>query len=146
MSFLGLGTQPPTPSWGSMLADARRYLDTDAWYAAIPCVVLSPRSSASRWSATACVMSGPGTATREGAHVIANAREAHVYIDQHFDEHLGRIQQFVRMPTVSTEALASSRGLLADTRPARHRLRGAELVDVGGPNPGIWAALETRAT
>jgi peptide/nickel transport system permease protein len=41
MSFLGLGTQPPTPSWGSMLADARRYLETDAWYAAIPCVVLS---------------------------------------------------------------------------------------------------------
>jgi peptide/nickel transport system permease protein len=41
MSFLGLGTQPPTPSWGSMLADARRYLETDAWYAAVPCVVLS---------------------------------------------------------------------------------------------------------
>ena len=41
MSFLGLGTQPPMPSWGSMLADARRYLETDAWYAAIPCVVLS---------------------------------------------------------------------------------------------------------
>jgi peptide/nickel transport system permease protein len=41
MSFLGLGTQPPTPSWGSMLADARRYLETDAWYAVIPCIVLS---------------------------------------------------------------------------------------------------------
>jgi peptide/nickel transport system permease protein len=41
MSFLGLGTQPPMPSWGSMLADARRYLQTDAWYAGIPCAVLS---------------------------------------------------------------------------------------------------------
>jgi peptide/nickel transport system permease protein len=41
LSFLGVGIQPPTPSWGSMLADARRYLETDAWYAAIPCVVLS---------------------------------------------------------------------------------------------------------
>lgn len=26
LSFLGLGTQPPTPSWGAMLAEARPYL------------------------------------------------------------------------------------------------------------------------
>lgn len=27
LSFLGLGVQPPTPSWGSMLADARPYIE-----------------------------------------------------------------------------------------------------------------------
>ena len=26
LSFLGLGVQPPTPSWGVMLADAQSYL------------------------------------------------------------------------------------------------------------------------
>ena len=26
LSFLGLGTQPPTPSWGSMLNEGRNYL------------------------------------------------------------------------------------------------------------------------
>lgn len=28
LSFLGLGVQPPTPSWGGMLADARPYITT----------------------------------------------------------------------------------------------------------------------
>src|SRR5690606_29276094 len=26
LSFLGLGTQPPTPSWGNMLSEGRRYV------------------------------------------------------------------------------------------------------------------------
>ena len=26
LSFLGLGVQPPTPSWGAMLTSGRRYL------------------------------------------------------------------------------------------------------------------------
>ncbi len=34
LSFLGLGVPPPTPSWGSMLADGREYLQ-DAWWVAI---------------------------------------------------------------------------------------------------------------
>ena len=28
LSFLGLGVQPPTPEWGSMINDARQYLWT----------------------------------------------------------------------------------------------------------------------
>jgi peptide/nickel transport system permease protein len=32
LSFLGLGVQPPTPSWGRMIAEARQYL-FDAWWA-----------------------------------------------------------------------------------------------------------------
>ena len=31
LSFLGLGVQPPTPSWGSMLSAGRGYLDLDPW-------------------------------------------------------------------------------------------------------------------
>ncbi len=31
LSFLGLGIQPPTPSWGSMVADGRDYI-TNAWW------------------------------------------------------------------------------------------------------------------
>ncbi len=31
LSFLGLGVQPPTPSWGSMVADGREHL-VDAWW------------------------------------------------------------------------------------------------------------------
>ena len=27
LSFLGLGVQPPTPTWGGMLADGRGYID-----------------------------------------------------------------------------------------------------------------------
>jgi peptide/nickel transport system permease protein len=36
LSFLGLGVQPPTPSWGSMLADGRDYLATAWWLATFP--------------------------------------------------------------------------------------------------------------
>ncbi|MCS6921630.1 MAG: hypothetical protein NZM07_06925 [Elioraea sp.] len=31
LSFLGLGVQPPTPSWGAMVADGRDFL-VDAWW------------------------------------------------------------------------------------------------------------------
>lgn len=36
LSFLGLGTQPPTPSWGSMLNIAQAYLGTAPWMALWP--------------------------------------------------------------------------------------------------------------
>lgn len=36
MSFLGLGIQPPTPAWGSMVADGRDYLVTSWWIATLP--------------------------------------------------------------------------------------------------------------
>jgi len=32
LSFLGLGVQPPAPSWGAMLDTGRKYLDQTAWY------------------------------------------------------------------------------------------------------------------
>jgi peptide/nickel transport system permease protein len=36
LSFLGLGQQPPTPSWGSMLNAAQRFLTTAPWMALWP--------------------------------------------------------------------------------------------------------------
>jgi ABC-type dipeptide/oligopeptide/nickel transport system permease subunit len=36
LSFLGLGIQPPTPSWGSMLGEGRVYMFTHWWLAAFP--------------------------------------------------------------------------------------------------------------
>lgn len=40
LSFLGLGVQPPTPSWGGMLADGRVYLYTSWWLPTFPGLVL----------------------------------------------------------------------------------------------------------
>jgi peptide/nickel transport system permease protein len=36
LSFLGLGVQPPTPSWGVMLTAAQPYLGTAPWFAIMP--------------------------------------------------------------------------------------------------------------
>jgi peptide/nickel transport system permease protein len=36
LSYLGLGTQPPNPSWGLMLKDARNYLFQGTWLAVYP--------------------------------------------------------------------------------------------------------------
>jgi peptide/nickel transport system permease protein len=36
LSFLGLGQQPPNPSWGSMLNTARSFLDQSPWLAIAP--------------------------------------------------------------------------------------------------------------
>ena len=36
LSFLGLGQQPPAPSWGSMLNTARNYVDQAPWMAIWP--------------------------------------------------------------------------------------------------------------
>jgi peptide/nickel transport system permease protein len=36
LSFLGLGTQPPDPSWGGMLSTARTYMLISPWVAVFP--------------------------------------------------------------------------------------------------------------
>lgn len=40
LSFLGLGVQPPTPSWGSMLGDSRTYMFDRWWLAAFPGIAI----------------------------------------------------------------------------------------------------------
>jgi ABC-type dipeptide/oligopeptide/nickel transport system permease subunit len=36
LSFLGLGVQPPTPTWGGILSDSRRYMAQSAWLSIFP--------------------------------------------------------------------------------------------------------------
>jgi peptide/nickel transport system permease protein len=40
LSFLGLGVQPPTPSWGGMVHEGREYLDSAWWISMAPGIVL----------------------------------------------------------------------------------------------------------
>lgn len=41
LSFLGLGTQPPDPSWGGMLNESRAFLREAPWYGIFPGLALS---------------------------------------------------------------------------------------------------------
>lgn len=40
LSFLGIGVQPPTPSWGSMINEGRELLSTAWWLSTVPGVFL----------------------------------------------------------------------------------------------------------
>lgn len=40
LSFLGLGVQPPTPSWGGMLSQGREYLTTAWWLGVLPGIAI----------------------------------------------------------------------------------------------------------
>jgi len=40
LSFLGMGVQPPMPSWGNMLMDAQAYLWDAPWMAVIPGILI----------------------------------------------------------------------------------------------------------
>jgi peptide/nickel transport system permease protein len=40
LSFLGLGVQPPKPTWGNMIADGQQFLATDPWVVFVPAIVL----------------------------------------------------------------------------------------------------------
>jgi peptide/nickel transport system permease protein len=40
LSYLGLGVQPPLPSWGMMVSDGQTYLELAPWLATLPSIVL----------------------------------------------------------------------------------------------------------
>jgi peptide/nickel transport system permease protein len=40
LSYLGLGVQPPLPSWGLMIAEGQSYLELNPWLAVIPGMAL----------------------------------------------------------------------------------------------------------
>ena len=46
LSFLGLGIQPPTPSWGVMVQEGREYLDSAWWISTFPGLILMVTSLA----------------------------------------------------------------------------------------------------
>ena len=41
LSFLGLGVQPPAASWGSMLSEARGFMELDPWLAVAPGIAIT---------------------------------------------------------------------------------------------------------
>lgn len=41
LSFLGLGVQPPTPSWGVMLSNAREFMNRAPWFSIFPGVAIA---------------------------------------------------------------------------------------------------------
>ena len=41
LSFLGLGTQPPEASWGTLLSTGKSYLRQSGWYSVLPGLVLT---------------------------------------------------------------------------------------------------------
>ena len=40
ISYLGLGVQPPVPSWGMMVSEGQTYLELDPWLAVLPSIAL----------------------------------------------------------------------------------------------------------
>lgn len=40
LSFLGLGTQPPTPEWGAMLSDAMQFVQSAPWVVTFPGIAI----------------------------------------------------------------------------------------------------------
>jgi ABC-type dipeptide/oligopeptide/nickel transport system permease subunit len=40
LGFLGLGAQPPTPEWGTMLSDGRAYIESASWLVTLPGVCI----------------------------------------------------------------------------------------------------------
>jgi peptide/nickel transport system permease protein len=40
LSFLGLGVAPPTPTWGNMVADGTKFLQTAPWLSIVPGVAI----------------------------------------------------------------------------------------------------------
>src|ERR671915_1242086 len=41
LAYLGLGTQPPHPSWGLMLKDAQNFLSMNPWFAVFPGIAIA---------------------------------------------------------------------------------------------------------
>jgi peptide/nickel transport system permease protein len=49
LSFLGLGVQPPAPTWGNMMAEGRNFIDTAWWLIVVPGVTLVLTAAAANW-------------------------------------------------------------------------------------------------
>ena len=63
LSYLGLGVQPPTPSWGGMIASGRDTLVNAPWVAAAPGIALVLVVLATALLGDALRQHGPGRAT-----------------------------------------------------------------------------------
>ena len=69
LSFLGLGVQPPTPSWGNMISGGRDWLITAPWIALAPGVALII-------TVVACTLIGDALTARDDARGTSRPRGA----------------------------------------------------------------------
>jgi len=69
LSFLGLGVQPPTPSWGNMISGGRDWLITAPWIALSPGVALII-------TVVACTLIGDALTARDDARGTSRPRGA----------------------------------------------------------------------
>jgi peptide/nickel transport system permease protein len=68
LSFLGLGVQPPQPSWGNMIADGREAIVVAPWVALAPGLALIV-------TVTACTLLGDAVRDRLAGEVMVTLRE-----------------------------------------------------------------------
>ncbi len=80
LSFLGLGVQPPLPSWGLMIAEAKTYMFFSFWLIAIPGTALALLVLPSTWSATASATSPRPAAEAELSPPLLSVAELAVDI------------------------------------------------------------------
>jgi peptide/nickel transport system permease protein len=66
LSFLGLGVQPPSPSWGNMIAGGRDLIVTAPWVAIAPGLALAI-------TVLACTLFGDGLRDRLAGDESASA-------------------------------------------------------------------------
>ena len=69
LSFLGLGVQPPTPSWGNMISGGRDWLITAPWIALSPGIALIV-------TVVACTLIGDALTARDDARGTSRPRVA----------------------------------------------------------------------
>ena len=79
LSFIGLGVQPPTASWGNMIQDALPYLGSAWWVAAAPCalVIITVLSASHSMDSMGKAGQGKERASVGASSIIARWRTSH---------------------------------------------------------------------
>ena len=89
LSFLGLGQQPPSPSWGSMLNSAQRFITNAPWMAFWPGVAIFFAVLSFNLWATACATRWIRVASSRQVRLVRLARLDIVEQRHGVAEHLG---------------------------------------------------------
>ena len=77
LSFLGLGVQPPDPSWGNMITDGAKVMDSHPWLIIYPGLALSVTLFCKTSSVMGCVMLS--TLKRRIPNVVTFVDDLHVH-------------------------------------------------------------------
>src|SRR5439155_6402899 len=112
-AFLGVGVQPPTPPWGSMIASGRDTLVNAPWVAAAPGVALV-------LVVVACTLLGDALQDALDPATRSQTQRLPAYASEH-----GFVQF---MPAIERDLFARDRVLTQAVHDARHHLRCDVLV------------------